>query len=45
MEDFNFDEIVNREDTNSSKYDEAFDLYKRKNLDILSVADLSLIHI
>lgn len=40
MEEFNFDEIVNRENTNSSKYDEAFDLYKRKDLDILSVADM-----
>lgn len=35
-----FDSIVDRKNTNSSKYDEAFKLYKREDLDILSVADM-----
>lgn len=35
-----FDKIVDRKNTNSSKYDEAFEIYGRKDLEVLSVADM-----
>lgn len=37
---YDFDKIVDRKNTNSSKYDEAFEMYNRQDLDVMSVADM-----
>lgn len=37
---YDFDKIVDRKNTNSSKYDEAFEMYNGQDLDVMSVADM-----